>query len=146
MLHTLSSSWFLAVSYFVSWQNWKLIQTYNNEKCYEDTKWHLKKWYNFKGTHNELCDTAFTEERNTGLPAKGFSNVCLELQNFNQKNVFLQNKIRQLWNSCRKCPQPARDVPGASPVGPLKVLTSWTSRGLFGDQIKNWWFKEKNVF
>ena len=124
----------------------KLIQTYNNEKCYEETEWHLKKWYNFKGTHNKLCDTAFTEKRNTGLPAKRFFNVCLELQNFNQKNVFLRNKIRKLWNSCRKCTQPACDVPGASSVGPLKVLISWTSRGLFGDQQKNWWFKEKKCF
>ena len=29
--------------------------------------------------------------------------------------------------------QPARDVPGTSPEGPLKVLTSGTSRGPSGD-------------
>ena len=29
--------------------------------------------------------------------------------------------------------QPARDVPGTSPEGPLKVLTSKTSRGPLGD-------------
>ena len=33
--------------------------------------------------------------------------------------------------------QPARDVPGTSPEGPLKVLTSGTSRGLLEDQHKN---------
>ena len=44
--------------------------------------------------------------------------------------------------------QPARDVPGTSPEGPLKVLTSGTSRGPSGDSqgtntkindlMKNW--------
>ena len=33
--------------------------------------------------------------------------------------------------------QPARDVPGTSPEGPLKVLTSGTFRGFLGDQQKN---------
>ena len=32
-----------------------------------------------------------------------------------------------------KVTQPARDVPGTSPEGPLKILTSGTSRGPSGD-------------
>ena len=32
--------------------------------------------------------------------------------------------------------QPVRDIPGTSPEGPLKVLTSGTFRGLLGDQQK----------
>ena len=42
--------------------------------------------------------------------------------------------------------QPTHDVPGTSPEGPLKVLTSGTYRQLSGDQYKNWWFCEKIVF
>ena len=46
--------------------------------------------------------------------------------------------------------QPAHDIPGTSPEGPLNVLTSgtykWTFRGLSGDQYKTWWIYEKNVF
>ena len=32
--------------------------------------------------------------------------------------------------------QPARNIPGTSPEGPLKVLTSGTSKGLLGDPQK----------
>ena len=42
--------------------------------------------------------------------------------------------------------QPAHDVPGTSPEGPLKVLTSGTYRGPSRDQYENWWFNEKKCF
>ena len=42
--------------------------------------------------------------------------------------------------------QPACNIPGKSSEGPLEVLTSGISRGLFGDQQKNWWFDEKSAF
>ena len=42
--------------------------------------------------------------------------------------------------------QPAQIIPGTSPEGPLKILTSGIYRGPSGDQCKNWWFNEKYVF
>ena len=42
--------------------------------------------------------------------------------------------------------QPTQDVPGTSPEGPLKVLSSGTYNGISGDQYKNWWFFENIVF
>ena len=43
--------------------------------------------------------------------------------------------------------QPARDVPGTSPEGPLNVQDL---QGIFsellGDQHKNWWFNKKSAF
>ena len=60
-----------------------------------------------------------------------------ELENFWFKPLY---EFHQLLS------QPPRDVPGTSPEGPLKVVTSGTSRGLLGDQQKNWWFDEKSVF
>ena len=42
--------------------------------------------------------------------------------------------------------QQAHDVPGKSPKGILKVLTSETYRCLSGDQCKIWWFYEKVIF
>ena len=43
--------------------------------------------------------------------------------------------LRELFLHCPKTgsTQPARDVPWTSPEGPLKVLTSGTSRGPSGD-------------
>ena len=42
--------------------------------------------------------------------------------------------------------QSAHNVPGTSPEGHLKVLTSRTYSGLSGDQYKNLWFYEKAAF
>ena len=42
--------------------------------------------------------------------------------------------------------QPAHGTLGTSPESLLKVLATGTYGRASGDQYKNWWFYEKNVF
>ena len=48
----------------------------------------------------------------------------------------MRNKECEKKSESEAWAQPVCDLPGTSPEGPLKVLTSWTSRGPSGDQHK----------
>ena len=74
-----------------------------------------------KSIYNEKCGD--NEELKAGFIAS--NGWLMKFMKWNSLSMRRRKTIAQT--------QPARDVPGTSPEGPLKVLTSGTSRGPSGD-------------
>ena len=95
------------------------------------------KYFSYKGGSGETIDfSEFGTLANNYLKLK---NGIITPSKIVKKIERFKNKLIKLLRTTTKRPhyaeltQPARDVPGTSPEGPLKVLTSRTSRGFSGD-------------
>ena len=65
---------------------------------------------------------------------------------FSAFDTDIENELDLLQKLCRKHKLTPADVPWRSPKGPNVLDPQGTFRGLLGNQQKNWWFNEKNVF
>ena len=84
-------------------------------------------------TNTEVYEGSYTKKYHDHVPSSFAYKVVFIYDRFSKRIVFYRGEYTLKEYTLKEYTQPAHDVPGTSPEGPQKVLTSGTYRGPSGN-------------